>query len=124
MAYENLLVDVSDRIATITINRPKSLNALNRATSPLLDPESVMQLVANHFGVSVDEMLAHRKNSGVKPVLAKVLTRDLGLNQRDAASYMGLTSGAAVCLQLKWLREDRSGEMQQDYEEISRILNI
>ncbi|MGB3399898.1 MAG: enoyl-CoA hydratase-related protein [Candidatus Deferrimicrobiaceae bacterium] len=32
MAYENLLVDVSDRIATITINRPKSLNALNRAT--------------------------------------------------------------------------------------------
>jgi enoyl-CoA hydratase len=32
MAYENLLVDVSDRIATITINRPKSLNALNWAT--------------------------------------------------------------------------------------------
>jgi len=32
MAYENLLVDVSDRIATITINRPKSLNALNMAT--------------------------------------------------------------------------------------------
>jgi enoyl-CoA hydratase len=32
MVYENLLVDVSDRIATITINRPKSLNALNRAT--------------------------------------------------------------------------------------------
>ncbi|MGA6993984.1 MAG: enoyl-CoA hydratase-related protein [Candidatus Deferrimicrobiaceae bacterium] len=32
MAYENLLVDVSGRIATITINRPKSLNALNRAT--------------------------------------------------------------------------------------------
>src|SRR4030066_532621 len=32
MAYENLLVDVSERIATVTINRPKSLNALNRAT--------------------------------------------------------------------------------------------
>lgn len=32
MDYKNLLVDVSDRIATITINRPKSLNALNRAT--------------------------------------------------------------------------------------------
>lgn len=32
MAYENLLVDVYDRIATITINRPKSLNALNSAT--------------------------------------------------------------------------------------------
>jgi len=32
MAYENLLLDVSDRVATVTINRPKSLNALNPAT--------------------------------------------------------------------------------------------
>jgi enoyl-CoA hydratase len=32
MAYENLLVDVSDRIATVTFNRPKFLNALNPST--------------------------------------------------------------------------------------------
>ena len=32
MEYENLLVDVSERIATVTFNRPKSLNALNPAT--------------------------------------------------------------------------------------------
>ena len=32
MAYENLIVEVSGRIATITINRPRSLNSLNRAT--------------------------------------------------------------------------------------------
>lgn len=32
MAYTNLLFDVSERIATITFNRPKSLNALNPAT--------------------------------------------------------------------------------------------
>jgi enoyl-CoA hydratase len=32
MEYANLLVSVADRIATITINRPKSLNALNPAT--------------------------------------------------------------------------------------------
>ena len=32
MAYETLLVDVRDRIATITINRPDKLNALNDAT--------------------------------------------------------------------------------------------
>ncbi|MGH2375050.1 MAG: enoyl-CoA hydratase/isomerase family protein [bacterium] len=32
MAYENLLYEVRDRIATVTVNRPKVLNALNRAT--------------------------------------------------------------------------------------------
>jgi len=32
MAYQNLLVEVSERIATITFNRPKNLNALNPAT--------------------------------------------------------------------------------------------
>jgi enoyl-CoA hydratase len=32
MTYQNLLVEVAERIATITVNRPKSLNALNPAT--------------------------------------------------------------------------------------------
>jgi len=32
MPYQNLLVEVSERIATITFNRPKSLNALTPAT--------------------------------------------------------------------------------------------
>jgi len=29
MAYDNLLVDIRDRVAVITLNRPKQLNALN-----------------------------------------------------------------------------------------------
>ena len=32
MDYENLRYEVSEAIATITIDRPKVLNALNRAT--------------------------------------------------------------------------------------------
>ena len=32
MTYENLIVEVRDRIARVTVNRPKVLNALNEKT--------------------------------------------------------------------------------------------
>src|SRR5258705_7449303 len=32
MSYENLIVDVKDRVARVTVNRPKVLNALNEKT--------------------------------------------------------------------------------------------
>jgi enoyl-CoA hydratase len=37
MNYQNLLVEVRDRIGRITVNRPEKLNALNRATLEELD---------------------------------------------------------------------------------------
>ena len=51
MAYENLLVDVSGRIATITINRPKSLNALTMATMQELS--AVLEEIAGGTDVGV-----------------------------------------------------------------------
>ena len=52
MAYENLLLDVRDRIATLTINRPDKLNALNDAT-------------ISEIGASVDELMRNREVGGV-----------------------------------------------------------
>lgn len=44
MGYEHLLVSVSDRIATIIVNRPRSLNALNPAT--MRELSSALQEIA------------------------------------------------------------------------------
>jgi len=32
MAYENIVVEIKDRIARVTVSRPKVLNALNEKT--------------------------------------------------------------------------------------------
>jgi enoyl-CoA hydratase len=52
MAYETLLVDVRDRVATITINRPDKLNALNDAT-------------ITEIGAAVDSLVADRAVGGI-----------------------------------------------------------
>ena len=36
MAYDNLLYEIEDRIATITLNRPENVNALGWALRPVL----------------------------------------------------------------------------------------
>ncbi|HEX9205306.1 MAG TPA: enoyl-CoA hydratase-related protein, partial [Candidatus Deferrimicrobiaceae bacterium] len=51
MAYQNLLVEVSDRIATITFNRPKTLNALNRET--VLELKSALEEVSSRGDAGV-----------------------------------------------------------------------
>jgi enoyl-CoA hydratase len=52
MAYDTLLLDVRDRIATLTINRPGKLNALNDATIA-------------EIGAAIDELMTNRDVGGV-----------------------------------------------------------
>jgi enoyl-CoA hydratase len=51
MVYENLLIDVSGRIATIAINRPKSLNALTMST--MRELSAVLEDIAGRTDVGV-----------------------------------------------------------------------
>jgi len=49
--YDNVLLDIQERIATLTINRPKALNALNIET--LLDIKAAVEQVRNNDEVDV-----------------------------------------------------------------------
>lgn len=51
MAYENLLLEREDRIAILTINRPKTLNALNNDT--LLEIKSAVLEVKEDSGIDI-----------------------------------------------------------------------
>jgi len=51
MTYENLLVEIEDRIAIVTINRPKYLNALNKDT--LLEIKHAFETLGQNEDVKV-----------------------------------------------------------------------
>jgi len=67
--------------------------------------DEVLTAVLDILGVR-REAIAHRcKNSMTRPVVAYALCRYAGCTQLSAAEAMGLSSGAAVSLQLKKLTE-------------------
>ena len=65
----------------------------------------VINTVAEVFGVETETLKVRSYGSRVRAVAAKMLMRYSGLNQRDAGMLLNIGSGAAVCQQLKCLRE-------------------
>lgn len=51
MNYDNLLISIEDKIATVTINRPEKLNALNKAT--ISDLNKAIKLLGKNDDVRV-----------------------------------------------------------------------
>jgi len=65
--------------------------------------ERITSLVCQEFGVDKDRILSRRRDSLVRPVLARLLCQMGGLTQRATAEILGLRSGAAVSVQLRRL---------------------
>jgi putative transposase len=67
--------------------------------------DAVLHAVAEGFGLGEAELRRRQYKCVARSVAALMLCRHAGMNQRDAASYLKMGSGAAVCQQLKTLRE-------------------
>jgi len=65
--------------------------------------ERITSLVCQEFGVDKDRILSRRRDSLVRPFLARLLCQMGGLTQRATAEILGLRSGAAVSVQLRRL---------------------
>lgn len=76
-----------------------------RKISVALEPEEVLEVVAGGLKVDCAEFLRKTRNSPNRAVAARCLIRYAGMSQRDAAIRLGMSSGAAVSLQLKRMPE-------------------
>ncbi len=77
MTYETILVDRDDRVATITLNRPKALNALNSqvmaevtTAAAELDADALSALYSRHALFYGSNPTLYRGRDGVKAYFA------------------------------------------------------
>ena len=72
----------------------------------LIPPEQIVRAIATEFGVKMEAISGRIRGSVARPVAAKLLTQYGGLTQREVATTLGLSTGAAVCMQIRKLTED------------------
>ena len=89
-----------------------------------VEPEAIIREVCRSFQIAPPELAKRRLEDGIKPVAAALLTQAAGLTQREAAGYLGLTTGAAVCQLLKRLRQDPKSESLAILQRLMHEFNI
>jgi hypothetical protein len=67
--------------------------------------DDVLRVVCEVLQVDREALTRRCKDSMVRPVAARMLSQYGGLTQRQAAEIVGVSSGAAVCFQIRRLNE-------------------
>lgn len=105
-------------------SRIKAEDVAFRKPIRVILPEAIIKAVCQAYNIPVADLRKHRMNDWIKPVAATLLTQAGGLTQRDVARHLGLTTGAAVCLQLKRLRKSKAGEHRSIFNRLAQVFNI
>ena len=74
-----------------------------RREAYVIPAEEVLATVSRVLGISEVELQRRSYKSYARPLTAKVLCQYSGLNQREVAALLGLSSGADVCQQIRRL---------------------
>jgi len=117
--------DFQDRIRDIHIDmagkRKRIEDVSYRRAGRLYEPKVILKVVARSFGVEVGSLRQRRYNCVARGVVAYLLGKYAGMNQRDIGAWLGMGTGAAVSAQLKRLRvlEERDTELVSRIEDLS-----
>ncbi len=103
--------------------RPEDISF--RLCTRKIDPETIIRLVAERFGMSPDDLGVRQYDCAARAVAGYLLVKYSGLNQRDIGERLGMGSGSAVSRQLKRLRERRETGtvLTQHIERLEKLLN-
>ena len=88
-------------------NKPEDVAFRRRVNN--LPSKVILSEVAKFYKISVNELIQKQRGSYLRPITARMLFRFGGYTQREIADMLGLTTGAAVSIQLRRLKEVESG---------------
>ena len=104
--------------------RIKAEDVVFRKPARIVSPEEIKRVVCRAYKIAVEDLPKHRINDWIKPVAAALMTQVGGLTQREVAGHLGLSTGAAVCMQLKRLHQDTASEPRKLFNRLAQVFNI
>jgi len=110
LGSERFRTEVEQRHGELLQRSQRREDASFRRPSAKISAEEVVKIVGQVLRKSGEELRRRRKGSLERAVLAQALTRHAGLTQREVAAYLGVSTGAAVSLQLRRLGEGCAGD--------------
>ena len=69
-----------------------------------VEPHEVLAAVSEELGIPGESLCRRTRGSMARPIAAHLLCKHAGTTQREAATILGLKTGAAVSVQLRTLR--------------------
>ena len=109
---EEFLEELGDRYTESAQRRKKSEDVALRRKGRRLTSDRIVAVACRHLGVKPGDERCRRRDSWIRPVVARMLSRYGGLSQRAIAVRLAVGTGKSVSEQLQrlsaTLEEDRS----------------